>query len=222
MTVALSVDVEPDFPPHYDTFKGKEGLKYIVDALKEKECSATFFVCAELFDQHPDLIDTLRGFEIGCHGLRHVNLTSLSQFQIEAEIAEASEVFNEHKIKAYGFRAPYCKVNYTVLSAVKKYFEYDSSMQFYSFGRMPGLAEAPVFIGGKAFGINPILFKALTKTPLQKKVYFTHPWEYGGMDFQRIMEKRQRMKKWGYKQENYKKNLEALLTEKTVAVKDVI
>ncbi|MCX6695796.1 MAG: polysaccharide deacetylase family protein [Candidatus Altiarchaeota archaeon] len=220
--IALSFDVEPDFPPHYDTFDGVEGLKVVVELLRECKCNATFFVCAELLDKKPGIIDFMKGFEIGCHSLRHVDLTKLSEFQVSAEIAEAYETFEEHGVKVYGFRAPYCSVNYTVLSAVKKYFEYDSSMQFYSFGRMPGLPEAPVYTGGKIFGLNPAIFNFVAGLPVKDKVFFAHPWEYGGFDFGKVLERRRNLKALGYSRENYVTNLKTLLKQKTCSVKDII
>ena len=220
--IALSVDVEPDFPPQYSSFDGIAGLKVIVDALQEKKCNATFFVCADLIDKNPGIIDLLKGFEIGCYGLRHVDLTTLNELEAGGEIAEAYEIFMEHKIKPLGFRAPYCSTNYKVLSEVKKYFEYDSSMQFYGFGRMPGLKEVPVFTGGKMFGISPSLFRIVSGLPVKNKVYFTHPWEYGGFDFSEVAERRKNMRLLGYSKENYLKNLSYLLKKGTCAIKELL
>ena len=222
MKTALSVDVEEDFPPYYKTYDGIEGLKFIAEKLREKKCNATFFVCAELLDKKPEVIDIMRGFEIGCHGLRHVNLAELTVFQVEGEIAEAVQVFKEHNVKAYGFRAPYCSASYNVLSVVRKYFEYDSSFQFYSFGRMPGIEEMPVFTGGKIFGIDPRLFSLTISYPLKNKVYFTHPWEYGGFDFAKVEGKRGKLKPLGYSKENYAINLNRLLEKGTCSVKELL
>ena len=222
MGSALSVDVEPDFPPHYGSYDGLAGLKVLADTIRELKCNATFFVCAEMLDKKPEIIDVMKGFEVGCHGLRHVDLTKMTEFQVQAELAEAAEIFDEHKIKTYGFRAPYCGVNYTVMNAVKKYFEYDSSMQFYSFGRMPGIKEMPVYTGGKMFGVSPRWFNLINKIPLKNKVYFTHPWEYAGFNFSKIMEKRRNLKKYGYAKENYLTNLKTLLKGKTSSIKEIM
>jgi peptidoglycan/xylan/chitin deacetylase (PgdA/CDA1 family) len=213
---------EPDFPPLYSTCMGSEGLKLIVVKLKGEKCNATFFVCAELIDSNPELVDILKGFEIGCHGFRHVDLAKLTEFQANAEIAEAVEVFEEHKVKAYGFRAPYCSVNYNVLNAVRTHFEYDSSMPFYSFGRMPGIKEVPVYTGGKMLGISPTLFDVVRSLPVKNKVFFTHPWEYGGFDFNKIAERRRSLKAFGYSKDNYAKNLDAILEDKTCSVKELL
>lgn len=213
--IALSFDVEPDFPPHYSTNKGIAGLKKITEMLKKSKADATFFVCADFLDKNPGILDYMKGFEIACHSLRHIDLTKLTEMQLEGEILEAVEIFEEQGLNPMGFRAPYARINENIFKTISKYFEYDSSLLFYQ--QKPKnveIKEIPIYTGGKMLGIKPSLFKKTLKLPLENKVYFAHPWEYGGMDFKRITEKRKKMRALGYSQENYIKNLELILKEK--------
>lgn len=215
--IALSFDVEPDFPPYYNTNKGIEGLKRISEILSKHKADATFFVCADFLDKNPGILDYMKGFEIACHSLRHTDLTKLTEMQLECEILEAVECFEEYGLNPRGFRAPYARVNESVFRVISKYFEYDSSLMFYQ--KKPKkveVKEIPIYNGGKLLGVRPSLFKKTLKFPLENKVYFAHPWEYGGMDFKLIAERRKKMKVFGYSRENYFKNLEILLGENPV------
>ncbi|VVB53975.1 Polysaccharide deacetylase [uncultured archaeon] len=221
--IALSVDVEPDFPPHYESLDGLgEGLTALVADIREANADATFFVTGELLDKKPEVLDLLKGFEIGCHGFRHIDLTELRDLQVYHELVEAMEAFNEHGIKPSGFRAPYARVNNMVLDSVRRIFEYDSSVVFYH--KQPHvIEEAPIYSGGKLFGFSNSWFNRIRHFPRpENKVFFIHPWEYGGFDFSKIMEKRRDQLKWGYAKENYRTNLKELLKEKTVRISELI
>lgn len=211
--IALSVDVEPDFPPHLNTNRGIEGLKVICEMLRKYDAGATMFVCTDFLKNNPCIMDLVSGFEVGCHGLRHVDLTELSESRLESEILEALRIFREYGIEPSGFRAPYARVNSVVLKVIGKYFKYDSSLHFYN-RRAEQVREIPLFIGGKTFGISPHLFRPMLKFPLKNKVFFIHPWEYGGLDFHDILERRKNLRPLGYCQKNYFKNLEFLLKMK--------
>lgn len=219
--LSLSVDVEPDFPPHHNTFKGRVGLEKIVEMLRESRADATFFICAELLDRDSSILDLLRGFELGCHSFRHRDLTGMSAQQVLGELGEALEVFEEHGVKAQGFRAPYARVNDGVLEAVKELFRYDSSLLFFQ-RRYPGLSEVPLYLGGKAFGVNPALFSLSLHAPVRDKVYFIHPWEYGGLKFTEIAAKRDGMKYLGYASGNYFTNLQLVLDRNPVRVSELL
>lgn len=215
---ALSVDVEPDFPPHYNTAKGVLGLDKICGTIREHGGDATFFVCGEFLDANPGVLDVIGDFEVGCHGFRHIDLTRLTEFQLEGEFREALEVFGEHGIRPKGFRASYAWTNYRVLKVASRFFEYDSSLSFRSLGRPGFIREVPLFLGGKFFGVSPVLFNLALKTPISNKVFFVHPWEYGGLEFEKIAEKRRWMLLLGYSKENYLTNLVELLKENPVRV----
>jgi peptidoglycan/xylan/chitin deacetylase (PgdA/CDA1 family) len=221
--IALSFDVEPDFPPYFDSNKGIAGLKKVCDILHKSKSDATFFLCADFLEKNPVILDYMKGFEIACHGLRHVDLRNLGDLQLEGEILEAVEIFEEFNLAPRGFRAPYAGVDLRVLKVISKYFEYDSSLLFYQ--KKPknvDIKEIPFYTGGKAFGIKPSLFKKTLSFPLENKVYFIHPWEFGGFDFKLVENRRKKMKILGYKQDNYMKNLEIVLKEKPVRVSELV
>jgi peptidoglycan/xylan/chitin deacetylase (PgdA/CDA1 family) len=221
--IGLSFDVEPDFPPYYDTNLGIDGLRTITGILRERKADATFFVCADFLEKNPSILELMKGFELGCHGLRHVDLTKLSGMHLEGEVLEAVECFEEYGLTSRGFRAPYAQVNLEVLGVLSKYFEYDSSLLFYQ--KKPNgvdMREVPIYTGGKMMGISPALFGLTLKTPVKDKVYFAHPWEFGGMDFKLIEGKRRKMKVLGYARENYARNLETLLRKKPVRLSELL
>ncbi len=220
--IYLSVDVEPDFPPYLNTDYGIEGLKKIHGLLKKHNCDAAMFVCADFFEKEEQVRKYTRDYEIGCHGLRHVDLTKLNNLQLQGEIHEAIEIFAEHEIKPRGFRAPYARVDKRVMTIISKYFEYDSSLMFYSLKKFRNIKEVPIFIGGKTFGISPGLFNLLLKFPKRDKVFFIHPWEFGGLNFELIYERRRNMRKWGYSAENYFTNLEKLLEKGTKRLSELL
>ncbi|MBM3309078.1 MAG: hypothetical protein FJY77_02390 [Candidatus Altiarchaeales archaeon] len=223
MMIGLSFDVEPDFPPYYNTNRGLEGLKKVCEILLKHKADATFFICADFLEKNPGLLDYVKKFEIACHGFRHIDLRKLGDMQLEGEILEAVEIFEEFGLTPRGFRAPYAGVDSRVLTVLSKYFEYDSSLLFYQ--KKPedaDIKEVPIYTGGKTFGINPKLFNRTLDFPIENKVYFIHPWEYGGLDFKLIESKRKKMKLLGYSQENYLKNLETILKEKPVRLSEMI
>jgi peptidoglycan/xylan/chitin deacetylase (PgdA/CDA1 family) len=219
--IFLTVDVEPDFPPHYESFGGIEGLEKIVDRVRHYKCGATFFVCARLLEENPGLTDVLDGFELGCHGLEHVDYSRLDRETVRKHFAECENIFENHGVDVAGFRAPYASVNQAVLEEASKHFKYDSSKNFWSSGAGE-FREFPLFTGGKFFGVHPLLFKSLLLVPVENKVFFTHPWEYGGMDFEKIMEKRGWMRLLGYSSGNYLENLETLLKQETHCLREIL
>jgi len=218
MPTYLSIDVEPDFPPHINTNKGVIGLKKICELIKKFNCRATAFVCAEFLSENPEILDYMKGFEIGCHSLKHNDLTTLTPLEFETQIKEALRIFDEFKIDAKGFRAPYAKVNADNLKIIAKYFDYDSSYDFYKINALKkvnamnlNLKEFPLYLGGKSFGISPKIFNLSFHLPVKNKIYFIHPWEFGGLPFEKLTKRRKNLKYAGYCAKNYFKNLESVL-----------
>ena len=217
----LSVDVEEDFPPHLKSFKGFEGLKRIVGLIREYGCDATFFVTAEMVERKPEIVDLLKGFEVGCHGLRHVDYTKVPLAEFERDLSCAVDILKSHAIKPTGFRAPYARISEGMLKAVGRHFVYDSSKRFNEVGFLD-VEEVPIYTGGKAFGIRPSLFGILLKLPLGNKVFFIHPWEYGGLEFVEIASRRRGMGVFGYSQGNYLLNLRFLLSLGTRRLSELV
>ncbi|MFH1403172.1 MAG: polysaccharide deacetylase family protein [Candidatus Altiarchaeota archaeon] len=217
----LSVDVEEDFPPHMGTLNGVEGLRKIAGLLAEHNSEATFFITAEILDELPDIADIVRGHEVGCHGLRHIDYSRMPKERFEEETLKAIDTLNSHGLEPVGFRAPYASINGGMLEVVGRHFRYDSSKRFYN-PRPAGVREIPIYAGGKAFGINPIIFNIIRSAPIRCKVYFIHPWEYGGLDFNKISSRRRGMRLLGYSSGNYVENLAGLLKEGCVSISNLL
>ena len=233
MPAYLSIDVEPDYPPHINTNHGIEGLKVICELIKKFNCGATAFVCARFLNENPGILDIMKGLEIGCHGLSHDNVTVLKPQEFEGQIKEALKIFGEFGIEPIGFRAPYAKVSGENLKVIAKYFEYDSSIDFYRVNALGevnkinkkynlNLIEFPLFLGGKSFGVSPKLFNLSLHLPVKNMIYFIHPWEFGGVEFEEIAKRRKNLKYFGYGRENYLKNIESVLEKKPQRIEKLL
>jgi polysaccharide deacetylase family sporulation protein PdaB len=70
----------------------------IIDVLKDKGVEdATFFISSPWTKSHPDIVKTLveEGFEIGSHGHKHVNYSSLNDEEIRKQIRTAHQIIAE-------------------------------------------------------------------------------------------------------------------------------
>lgn len=219
--LVLTVDVEPDFPPYLNTNFGLKGLKVLVEMLRAHRVGATFFVCAGYADENPEVFSLLSGFEIGCHGLTHEDYSKKASGEIEEHLVKAIDIFKSHGVKPTGFRAPYARYSKTLLDVASRHFMYDSSKTFWHHEQYE-VHEFPLFTGGKMFGMHPFFFNRTLSFPLNDKIYFTHPWEYGGVQDKKIYARRGGLRLFGYSMKNYKKNLEGLLKKKPRSIIQLI
>lgn len=88
--------IDPDKPMVALTFDDGPSKRYtrsILDALKEYNASATFFVLGSNAERAPDLLQrmVMEGNEIGNHTYSHKQLTTLSKEHIEEEIIATQE-----------------------------------------------------------------------------------------------------------------------------------
>lgn len=70
----------------------------IIKILKEKNVQkSTFFLSSPWSKSHPDIVKEIKdsGFEIGSHGHKHVNYTTLSDDEIRKQIATANSVLTD-------------------------------------------------------------------------------------------------------------------------------
>ncbi len=81
----------------FDISWGDKRPAPIIDILKEKDVEATFFISSPWTKSHPDIVKTLvdEGFEIGSHGHKHVNYSSLDDDEIRKQIRTAHQVISE-------------------------------------------------------------------------------------------------------------------------------
>lgn len=107
------------------TFDDGPTRKYtsaILDALKEHNASATFFILGNRAENAPDLLQrmVLEGSEIGNHTFSHKQLTTLSKENIEEEISATQETIYgiTHRYPDV-IRPPYGSKNDTVLQCAQ-------------------------------------------------------------------------------------------------------
>lgn len=113
--------VDKDKPMVALTFDDGPSKKYtssILDALKEYNASATFFVLGSNAENAPELLQrmVLEGNEIGNHTFSHKQLTTLSKAGVEEEIQETREcIYQITHTYPHVLRPPYGSKNETVL-----------------------------------------------------------------------------------------------------------
>jgi len=91
---------------------------------------ATFPTTAAVFLRHPEPVQQLAavGHEIALHGYHHVDHSLLTPTQQEAEVRQGQAAFASAGIWVSGFRAPYLRVNDSLLAVVASAgLTYDSS-----------------------------------------------------------------------------------------------
>lgn len=82
----------------FDISWGDKRLEPILEVLKEKEVkSATFFVSSVWSQSHPELVKKIQdaGFEIGSHGHKHDNYSTLTDDEIRSQISTADSIIAE-------------------------------------------------------------------------------------------------------------------------------
>lgn len=113
--------LDPSKPMVALTFDDGPSKKYtasILDALKEYNASATFFVLGSNAENAPELLQrmVLEGNEIGNHTFSHKQLTTLSEAGIEEEISETKEcIYQITHTYPQVLRPPYGSKNETVV-----------------------------------------------------------------------------------------------------------
>lgn len=94
----------------------------ILDALKQHNASATFFVLGSNAQNYPEVLQRmiLEGNEIGNHTYSHKQLTTLSKEGIEEEISEAKEcIYQITHTYPHVLRPPYGSKNDTVANCAQ-------------------------------------------------------------------------------------------------------
>ncbi|MGX8834465.1 polysaccharide deacetylase family protein [Amedibacillus sp. YH-ame6] len=114
--------INPNKPMVALTFDDGPTRRYttaILDALKENNASATFFILGSRANNAPDVLQrmVLEGNEIGNHTYSHKQLTTLSKEKIEEEIEVTQETIYEiTHLYPVLIRPPYGSKNDTVIS----------------------------------------------------------------------------------------------------------
>lgn len=82
----------------FDISWGDKRLEPILQVLKEKDIkAATFFVSSVWSQSHPELVKKIQdaGFEIGSHGHKHDNYSTLTDDEIRSQISTAHSIIAE-------------------------------------------------------------------------------------------------------------------------------
>ncbi len=106
----------------FDAAWGNEQTETLLQILKDKKVSATFFLVGEWVDKYPDSVKAIAaaGHDVGNHSDTHAHMTQISDSEKTAEVKNCNE-----KIKALTgtlptlFRPPYGDYNNEVVKAVK-------------------------------------------------------------------------------------------------------
>ncbi|MCF6158603.1 MAG: hypothetical protein E3K32_08510 [wastewater metagenome] len=153
--VTLSLDIDPDAnspvkgqydalssPVQYGTVRVeacKRGLEKIFELFDIYDIQTTVFYEARtaqmLISDGMDLPKLSEGHEIACHSLRHedflgkVSGAAMEENTVEETIKKATEILeNIFGCRIKGFRAPYTRINRTIIKVLERLgFQYDSS-----------------------------------------------------------------------------------------------
>ncbi len=174
-----------------------EGLKRILELLKQKKVKATFFVTGNFAEGAPDLVKRMveEGHEIGCHGVDHF-------CPKKTDVEKSKEIVEKIAgVKVVGWRQPRMfEISYNELKRCG--YQYDSSVNpafipgrynNISVPRRPfmkkGILEIPTSVTSMrvplfwlALHLFPVsVYARLARNVLKKTGCFAtyfHPWEF--------------------------------------------
>ena len=110
---ALERGTQPSNEPVGNDPSVTAALPWLLDELGARSLSATFFVEAINTELYPDALKEMaaRGHEIGLHGWRHEEWTSLSATEEREILTRAVDAFAALSLNAPGFRPPGGELN---------------------------------------------------------------------------------------------------------------
>lgn len=121
--VFITIDTEPDFPPHLDTYRGiEEGLPLLLGLFDAYDVRATFLVTGTVAKQYPDTVSMLSlEHEVGCHAFSHRPLTRLPT-DVKRQEIEVTTSLLESIIgtDVTAFRAPYHQCDTEVVAILEE------------------------------------------------------------------------------------------------------
>jgi hypothetical protein len=141
--IAITVDVEEGFHglwpgqsaiKHHRPPQGAfiEPLRNIMNLFERYEMNSTFFVLGEIAQIYPEVVEEIYDFghEVACHGYFHVDLTKIPLGTLEETERKSRSVLAGITGEVpVGFRAPFARINPTIVSLLSKIgYVYDSSV----------------------------------------------------------------------------------------------
>ena len=106
----------------FDAAYGSEETLKIIDILKQKNVTATFFLVGFWVEKYPDLVKTLdeSGIEIGTHSNTHPHMSKLTSSQMQAELSTSMDLIKNITGKEVTlFRPPYGDYNDSLVSVAE-------------------------------------------------------------------------------------------------------
>ncbi len=90
------------------TYGANVGVPLILELLREKGVTATFFVPGRVAERHPERVREIvaAGHELAHHGYTHTSPTKLSRDEEEQELVTALEVLRSFGAEVGGYRSP--------------------------------------------------------------------------------------------------------------------
>ncbi|MDR1616274.1 MAG: polysaccharide deacetylase family sporulation protein PdaB [Syntrophomonadaceae bacterium] len=107
----------------FDISWGNNTPAPVLDILKANNIRCTFFLSGPWVKQYPEIVKRIQedGHEIGSHGYRHINLSTLSQAEVGEEIQKAHNSIKEVAgLEAGLIRTPNGDYNDTVIKAIQE------------------------------------------------------------------------------------------------------
>ncbi len=142
--LALTVDVEEGFhglwPDAHSTIKYHKSpqgvfirpLQTILSVFERHHVNSTFFVLGKIAEVFPEVVEEIYDFshEVASHGYFHVDLTKMLLTEFEKMERENRSILAKITGEApRGFRAPFGRINPTIVSLLSKIgYVYDSSV----------------------------------------------------------------------------------------------
>ncbi|MFO1520316.1 MAG: polysaccharide deacetylase family protein [bacterium] len=195
MKVSLTIDVEQDCPPFFDTYRGiEEGLPRLLALLEEEKVPATFFTTGDVASRFPGAVAKIveGGHELGCHGLTHRRFDQMDEASARHEIEESTSILRKF-YPVISFRAPNLQFPENYLNLLEKEgYRLDSSQGKHkisypfqkkysgSLKRIPASTTSSVL--RLPAWIKNRFFHRL-KNPI---VLFVHPWEFVDLTKERL------------------------------------
>jgi len=119
MRNALTIDLEDWYHPELvrshlpkteHAAQIEQSTQQLLQVLSRHDTKATFFLLGEVARRHPRLIEAIAaaGHELGCHGMHHVPLWSMTPDEFRADLHQFSTLIRETVpgAEVVGFRAP--------------------------------------------------------------------------------------------------------------------
>jgi polysaccharide deacetylase family protein (PEP-CTERM system associated) len=137
MTNALLLTIDFETTGYADAGQSSCFIKttsLLLDWLKEKKISATFFCVGNILREYPGLLQSIvqQGHEVGCHGWQHTPLEKLGVDEFKKDLHAFLECAHKLQLGSIqGYRAPFFSLTGETLWAInilKEFgFIYDSS-----------------------------------------------------------------------------------------------